>query len=126
MLPGAGDNGAMEEYGERLRTRARELGMTDVEVARRLGLAQARYSRYVNGEREPDLRTFVRICQVLSTTPDAILGVGRPAENAAEADRLHAKIDATLRTMALPTLRAAAAVIDALATSGLGTETGQE
>ena len=111
----------MEEYGERLRARARELGMTDVEVARRLGLAQARYSRYVNGEREPDLRTFVRICRILATTPDAILGVGTPGEGTAESDRLRARIDAALTTMNLSTLRAAAAVLDALAISQLGT-----
>ena len=105
----------MEEYGERLRARARELNMTDVEVARRLGLAQARYSRYVNGEREPDLRMFVRICAALATTPDVILGVVGSDEDAPEADLLRARIDATLRTMAMPTLRTAAAVIDALA-----------
>jgi len=105
----------MEEYGERLRARARELNLTDVEVARRLGLAQARYSRYVNGEREPDLRMFVRICAALATTPDVILGVDAPAGDVAEADLLRAKIDATLRTMALPTLRTAVAIVDALA-----------
>lgn len=65
----------METWGERLRQRARELGLTDVDVARRLGLAQGRYSAYVNGAREPDLKLFVRICQALGTTPDDILGV---------------------------------------------------
>ena len=74
----------METWSDRLRLRARELGLTDVEVARRLGLAQGRYSSYVNGTREPDLLLFVRICEVLQTTPDRILGVrdqlpvGRP------------------------------------------------
>lgn len=65
----------METWGERLRQRARKLGLTDIEVARRLGLAQGRYSAYVNGAREPDLKLFVRICQALGTTPDDILGV---------------------------------------------------
>ena len=65
----------METWGDRLRARARELGLTDVEVARRLGLAQGRYSAYVNGLREPNLSLFVRICQVLGTTPDVVLGV---------------------------------------------------
>ena len=65
----------MQTWGERLRLRARELGLTDAEVARRLGLAQGRYSAYVNMAREPDLALFLRICQVLGTTPDVILGV---------------------------------------------------
>ena len=107
----------MGEYGERLRSRARELNLSDAEVARRLGLEQARYSRYVNGLREPDLRTFARICAVLSTTPDAILGVSAPARDAAEADQLRAQVDATLRTMSLPTLRTAVAVVNAIAST---------
>ena len=65
----------MQTWGERLRLRARELGLTDAEVARRLGLAQGRYSAYVNMAREPDLALFLRICQALATTPDVILGV---------------------------------------------------
>ena len=65
----------MQTWGERLRLRARELGLTDAEVARRLGLAQGRYSAYVNMAREPDLALFLRICQALGTTPDVILGV---------------------------------------------------
>lgn len=65
----------METWGDRLRARARELGLTDVEVARRLGLAQGRYSAYVNGIRAPDLLLFVRICEALGTTPDVMLGV---------------------------------------------------
>ena len=80
----------------RLRSRARDLGLTDVEVARRLGLAQGRYSAYVNGSREPDLLLFVRICQVLGTTPDAILGLtaASPADNPAISELL-----ATLRLL---------------------------
>lgn len=61
----------------RLKGRARELGIPDAEVARRVGLAANRYSNYVNGIREPDLRMFARICRALATTPDAVLGFGR-------------------------------------------------
>ncbi len=68
-------------WGERLRQRARELRLTDAEVARRLGLAQGRYSAYVNGTREPDLALFVRICTALRTTPDVVLGVTIPPKD---------------------------------------------
>lgn len=66
------------EWGERLRSRARELGMSDSEVARRLGLTQRRYSSYVNQTREPSFADLLRICEALSTTPDVILGVTPP------------------------------------------------
>ena len=61
-------------WGERLRERAREMGMSDAAVARLVGLAQRRYSAYVNETRSPDYRTLVAICRALRTSPDAILG----------------------------------------------------
>lgn len=63
-------------WGERIRARARELGLTDAAVARLLDLPQRRYSSYVNETREPDFATLLRVCQALRTTPDAVLGVG--------------------------------------------------
>ena len=45
----------MKGFGERLRARAKELGLTDSEVARRTGLTQRRNSNYVNETVEPDL-----------------------------------------------------------------------
>jgi transcriptional regulator with XRE-family HTH domain len=65
----------MHGLGEKLRQRARELGLTDTEVARRLGLSQARYANYVNDKREPDFRTFTDICRILSVSPNRLLGV---------------------------------------------------
>ena len=61
-------------WGERLKARARELGLTDAAVARALDVGQRRYSAYANETREPDFGTLVRICRVLRTTPDAVLG----------------------------------------------------
>ena len=59
---------------KRLRKRARELNLADAEVARRAGLEVRRYGHYVTGAREPGLETLVRICTVLETTPNALLG----------------------------------------------------
>jgi transcriptional regulator with XRE-family HTH domain len=67
----------MQGLGQRLRHRARELGLADAEVARRAGLSERRYGNYVTGAREPDLSTLVRIGKVLSLTPDEMLGVGK-------------------------------------------------
>lgn len=65
----------MESWGERLRARGRELGMSDSEVARRVGMTQRRYSSYVNMTREPNFSDLLRICEGLAVTPDYVLGV---------------------------------------------------
>ena len=103
----------MREVGERLRARAQELGLSDAEVARRLGLAQSRYSNYVNGTREPDFGTFVRICIELNVTPNSILGFGT-----LEAEHLvgtRASIDALLTSFEQDRLELALKLLSALA-----------
>lgn len=65
-------------WGDRLRERARALGLTDSEVARRVGMTQRRYSSYVNMTREPAFGDLLRICEGLGVTPDFVLGVGKP------------------------------------------------
>ncbi len=67
----------MKIFGDRLRERAKALGLTHAELARRAGLSDNRFSNYVSGVREPDLATLVRIAIALETTPDALLGVQR-------------------------------------------------
>ncbi|WP_253626100.1 helix-turn-helix domain-containing protein [Bradyrhizobium sp. USDA 4515] len=63
----------MEVFAKRLRDRARELGLSDAEVARRAGLAERRYGHYTRGARQPDFQTLLRICQVLGVTPNDLL-----------------------------------------------------
>ncbi len=67
---------SMDAFAAKLRQRARELKISDSEAARRIGLSERRYSHYVNGKREPDLATIVRIAEILETTPSALLGFG--------------------------------------------------
>src|SRR5580700_7798265 len=63
----------MDLFARRLRERARELELSDAEIARRSGLAERRYGHYVRGTREPDFATLLRICAVLDATPDDLL-----------------------------------------------------
>ncbi|WP_315803026.1 helix-turn-helix transcriptional regulator [Bradyrhizobium sp. SZCCHNS3002] len=65
----------MRVLGQKLRSRAKELGLSNAEVARRAGLSERRYGFYVTGDREPDLSTLLRVCKVLATTPNILLGV---------------------------------------------------
>lgn len=75
-----------EGWGDRLRARARELGLTDTEIGRRLGMTQRRYSSYVNMSREPNFQDLARICAVLGVTTDHVLGI-RPVEAREDAER---------------------------------------
>jgi transcriptional regulator with XRE-family HTH domain len=82
----------MRVLGGRLRSRARELGLSNAEVARRAGLSERRYGFYVTNDHEPDLQTLLRICKVLATTPNVLLGISDEAKEgsrrAALAERL--------------------------------------
>ncbi len=57
-----------------MRARARELGWSDAEVARRAGLGQTRYAGYVLNQHEPDYATLVRICATLGVSVGGVLG----------------------------------------------------
>lgn len=63
----------METLSQRLRERAKQLGISNAEAARRIGLDERRYAHYASGRREPDLATLVRIAKVLGTTPNWLL-----------------------------------------------------
>lgn len=116
----SGDNRPMDGLGEKLRARARELGLSDVEVARRLGMSQSRYANYVVDKREPDFATFIRICRVLGTTPDLLLGFGASFEASSEDERQRQEIQAATLSMGTRALRTLADVADALAAQRSG------
>jgi transcriptional regulator with XRE-family HTH domain len=86
----------MDGFGARLAARARELGLSHAEVARRAGLSERRFGNYVADYREPDLQTLAALAKVLLIKTDALLGL---ASDKPESDRgrLLAEIDAALR-----------------------------
>ena len=112
----------MREIGEKLQARARELGLTDVEVARRLGLAQGRYSNYVNGNREPDVATFVRICRELAVTPNEVLGFGTETRHT---KGVRSRIESLLDSFSLDNLELALAILAAVRDHARTSVTGQ-
>lgn len=105
----------MQGLGQRLRERARELGLADATIAERLGLSQQRYHNYISDQTEPDLQTLVRICRALATEPNVVLGFSDSEGQAGEEANLQAAITAATGTMGLATLRLTAAVVDTLA-----------
>jgi phage repressor protein C with HTH and peptisase S24 domain len=62
-----------EQVGARLRERARELELSDAEVARRSGLQPRRYGNYVSGERQMDYDTLMSVCETLRISPNELL-----------------------------------------------------
>lgn len=65
----------MKMFAQRLRERAKQLGISNAEAARRIGLEERRYGHYASGRREPDMATLVHIAHILGTTPNWLLGV---------------------------------------------------
>ena len=108
------ETGPMQGFGERLKARARELGLSDSEVARRLGLSQARYSHYVNGVHEPDLATLARIVRALAMTADQALGL-ETSDEGGEDGALRARLSVAAATMDTFTLRAVVGMVEAVA-----------
>jgi transcriptional regulator with XRE-family HTH domain len=104
----------MQVFAQRIRERARELGLSDAEVARRAGLSERRYSYYATGEREPNLATLLLICEVLAATPnDLLLPEGRP-HGLSDRDRLLARITAAMNNLDLADLELAACQLECL------------
>lgn len=74
----------MDIFAQRLRERAKQLGISNSEVARRADLEERRYGHYVTGRNEPDLATLKRISEALGTTPNWLLGVKSLNEGTSE------------------------------------------
>ena len=64
----------MSRLAKNLKKQAKELDLTDAEIARRTGLPVRRYGHYATGYREPNLDTLLVICEALDTTPNDLLG----------------------------------------------------
>ena len=96
--------------------------MSDRTVATRLDMSQQRYVNYVRDVTEPDFQALGRICEVLLTTPDDVLGSAAGVETVNEASMLAQRIRAAVSVMDLERLRLTASVVDVLyATSEIAT-----
>ena len=61
------------DFPQQLTALLAERGMTQLELAARIGVTRAAMSRYVSGEREPRLVTLVRIAEELEVTVDELI-----------------------------------------------------
>lgn len=76
--------------GEAARAARGRLGLTQVQVAEAVGIAAMVYSRLERGLMLPSVPTLLKLCRVLETTPDALLGFSpgdAPVKRATRAQR---------------------------------------
>ncbi|WP_367187192.1 helix-turn-helix domain-containing protein [uncultured Bosea sp.] len=83
----------METFARNLRRLADELGVSNAEIARRLGVSERRYAHYARGDREPDLAMVVRMAALFQTSTDELLGVAEPLQ-LSEREKLQARLAA--------------------------------
>jgi len=74
----------VKTFGQRLRHRIADMGLTEPEVARRARVEARRFNNYVNDKRQPDFATLLHICRVVEATPDQLFGL-RPMPTDAHA-----------------------------------------
>ena len=63
-----------KNFGENLKKARKQRGLTTTECAKALGITQPAWNFYELGSREPKLDALVRICELLETTPNRLLG----------------------------------------------------
>ena len=104
----------MDQFALRLRQRAKELGISHAEAARRSGLSERRYAHYVSGIREPDLATLVRIANALETTPDSLLSAASKKAEQSRRSLLRDRLNSAAKVLGERDLEIAVAQTEAL------------
>ena len=66
---------AKPTIGELISLSIEEKGMTQKQLAEKLGVSPSRVSDYISGRAEPTLRIARAICLILGITPAAMLGI---------------------------------------------------
>lgn len=64
-----------EQIRERIAEAIRQSGMTQTELACKVGIKQPTIGQYLSGRAMPSLETFANLCKVLDVSSDDILGL---------------------------------------------------
>lgn len=72
----------LEQIRERLGEAIRNSGMTQTELARRLGIRQPTIGQYLSGRSMPALDTFANLCKVLDVDANDILCLDEHTDSA--------------------------------------------
>lgn len=74
------------EFSERLKDLRKQAGLTQVEVAEKLGISQPAYASWERGAKKPTQENLVKIAQILNVSVDYL--VGNSEEKADELDNI--------------------------------------
>lgn len=72
-----------DRFNENLKAAREALGLSQKEVAERVGVANSTYSLYESGNREPNVQTIKKIAAVLNVSADRLLGLPEEVETIA-------------------------------------------
>ena len=64
----------MMGFGRNISDLMKLKNMSQTELAKQLGVVQSAVSLWINEKREPDYKTLFKLCKILDTTPNEILG----------------------------------------------------
>lgn len=74
------------EFSERLKDLRKQAGLTQVDVAEKLGISQPAYASWERGAKKPTQENLVKIAQILNVSVDYL--VGNSEEKADELDNI--------------------------------------
>ncbi len=63
----------LAQIQEQLKQAIKQSGMTQTEIAKKIGIKQSQISCYVHAKKMPALDTFANLCEVLDVDPAEIL-----------------------------------------------------
>ena len=64
----------MKKFKERLKELRSACGISQKEIAEKLGITRSAYANYEQGTREPDFETLKKICFLFDCTSDYLIG----------------------------------------------------
>ena len=70
-------NMLIDEIQKRLRDEIRQSGMSQKEIAFKIGINPSTLSKYMRLDVYPSIETFAMICRVIDVSSDDILGLSR-------------------------------------------------
>ena len=62
------------EFSERLKDLRKQVGLTQVDVAEKLGISQPAYASWERGAKKPTQDNLVKIAQILDVSIDYLVG----------------------------------------------------
>ena len=119
----------MATLGEKLKRARKELGLTQVELSRLLGLTQNSISLYEKGLTQPTSENLMKLAKILHVSSDYLLGTDEPSDALPSSTTLNWDTIASklqqLREVRGHTIEQAAASINISPATWLGWESGQ-